>query len=125
MEENQYFQESYYRFENWDGNSQLFYEKGLGYFVPLQNPLHNNSSLIGLPGIGEYNTQKCKDFGLNSACAIFGQYLALGRNKEVFLDYLENYVGVKFVDTKFYSADVYKNLLCYVLESKWNKVKEF
>jgi hypothetical protein len=69
-------------------NGQSFYESGLAYFTPT------NRNIIGLPGLGPAATKKCISFGLISAECVFGQYLAFRRNREVFLDYLENIVGV-------------------------------
>lgn len=96
---------------------ESFYERPLGQA--------SVGTTIGLPGLGPAATEKLKEFGLIDAAAVFGQYIAFCRNREVFIDYLERVVGVRFVGNNYATSLEVKKILCDTLDAKWNKIKEY
>lgn len=97
---------------------QNFYNTGLAHFRPADGT-------IGLPGLGKKATKKCIRAGYKTADQIFGLYLMFGRNNEVFLEYLENQLGIVFVGNKYADRDAIKSILCDTLNAKYLKVREF
>jgi len=90
---------------------------------PLKTYLNNTQ--ISLPGIGEKNSKRLKEFGIKNEVQLFGQYLAFNLEDEVFLDYLINVVELVFVSNKYGSAKDYQYKLCHTLKEKFDMVKEY
>jgi hypothetical protein len=94
-----------------------FYETGLDYYDP--------DDTIGLPGLGPAAKKKLTKFGLINAAAVFGQYLAFNRDREIFIYYLEQIVGVVFVGNHICNNEEIKNVLCDILDAKYRKIELF
>jgi hypothetical protein len=93
----------------------------------IREPLKNyaDNTQISLPGIGEKNSKRLKDFGITNEVQLFGQYLAFNMDDDLFISYLVEEVKLVFVSNKYGKAEDYQKKLCHTLQEKYNILKEY
>jgi hypothetical protein len=94
----------------------------------IRRPLKDFTPLggrgMGLPGIGAKNTEKLSAY-CTDPYQLLGLYMFFGCDRALFITYLEEKCGVKFVGNATCSKEEIKTKLCDCLDAKWRVINNY